>query len=418
MPRRRTSLAALLCAAGSALALPAHGAAADPGPYVALGDSYTAAPLVPIPAGRPVGCLRSDHNYPSIVAAATGAARAHDVSCTSATTADLTAPQQMLGDANPPQFDALGDRTRLVTIGIGGNDVGLVGAGVRCVELGLFAPRGRACRAAYAKPGGGDRLADQIAATAPRIAAALQGIHDRSPRARVLIVGYPAVTPRDGKGCYPLVPVSDDDIAYLDAMLRRTNAMLAAQAAANDAEFVDTYSDSVGHDVCRPPGSRWFEGILPTSPALVLHPNSLGEASMARSTLAVLGEPRPAPVLSDLRPQRRRIRAGRPLELSYRLNRASTLTLTVRRARSGRRVGGRCAPARMSNRTRRRCRRYSRVLRTLRFDGDRGSNELTVSSRTIGRRAGLLRFEATASSGERERAGALRRAHVRITRRR
>jgi hypothetical protein len=44
--------------------------AADPGPYVALGDSYTAAPLVPNQVGMPLGCARSDHDYPSLVARA------------------------------------------------------------------------------------------------------------------------------------------------------------------------------------------------------------------------------------------------------------------------------------------------------------------------------------------------------------
>ena len=37
--------------------------------YVALGDSYTAAPLVP-ETDRSDGCLRSSGNYPSLVAAA------------------------------------------------------------------------------------------------------------------------------------------------------------------------------------------------------------------------------------------------------------------------------------------------------------------------------------------------------------
>ena len=37
------------------------------GRYVALGDSYTAGPLIPTTdlAG---GCARSDHNYPTLVA--------------------------------------------------------------------------------------------------------------------------------------------------------------------------------------------------------------------------------------------------------------------------------------------------------------------------------------------------------------
>ena len=97
----------------------------------------------------------------------------------------------------------------------------------------------------------------------------------------MLVVGYPAFLPRGGRSCYPLVPLSSDGVLYLDEMLRRTNAMLAEQAAANDAEYVDTYDESVGRDVCTAPRTRWFEGIVPSSPTLRFHPNARGEAGMA-----------------------------------------------------------------------------------------------------------------------------------------
>ena len=43
-------------------------AGASTGPYMSLGDSYTSAPLVPVPTGNPIGCGRSTNNYPSDVA--------------------------------------------------------------------------------------------------------------------------------------------------------------------------------------------------------------------------------------------------------------------------------------------------------------------------------------------------------------
>lgn len=36
--------------------------------YAALGDSYTAGPLIPQQQSNPAGCLRSVHNYPHLVA--------------------------------------------------------------------------------------------------------------------------------------------------------------------------------------------------------------------------------------------------------------------------------------------------------------------------------------------------------------
>jgi hypothetical protein len=89
-----------------------------------------------------------------------------------------------------------------------------------------------------------------------------------------------------------MVPLSPDDIRYIDELIVRINAMIAGQAAANDAEYVDTYADSGGHDVCKLPPNRWFEGLVPTEPAYPLHPNAKGEASMARSAIALLSRPR------------------------------------------------------------------------------------------------------------------------------
>jgi lysophospholipase L1-like esterase len=261
------------------------------GVYVALGDSYTSAPLVPNQHGEPIDCGRSDHNYPSLVAGALKVGTFVDVSCGSAQTKHMTEPQTGLpaGGTNPPQFNALRADATLVTVGIGGNDAGLVGVAEKCAQLSVLDPMGKSCRNYWA-PGGNDQVAAKIEATKPKIAAVLQGIHQRSPSARVAIVGYPDVLPNDGGSCWPMVPLSPDDVRYIDELIVRINAMIAGQAAANNADYVDTYADSGGHDVCKLPPERWFEGLVPTEPAYPLHPNAKGEASMARSVLGALGQ--------------------------------------------------------------------------------------------------------------------------------
>jgi lysophospholipase L1-like esterase len=365
-------------AVAAALALPAAAQAAA-GPYAALGDSFTAAPLVPNQVGAPAGCARSNHNYPSLVAAATGATPFVDRSCSGATTVHMTSPQDVLLGTNPPQFDGLPADAAVVTVGIGGNDVGLVGVALTCIELGVLAPTGSACRSYYAKPGGGDMVVDQIAATAPKIAATLQGIHARSPAARVLLVGYPAVAPRDGRGCYPLIPLSDDDISYLEELLRRTNTMLAEQAAANDAEYVDTYEDSTGHDACKPIGTRWFEGLVPMSPAFPVHPNALGEAGMARSVLRVLGQPRPGQVLGALTRSQKTISAGRALRVSFTLAQPASVSFGLQRSRGGG--------------------RYTRLRRMVTVAAQAGATTVTLPARQLGRRPGLYRVTAALADG-------------------
>lgn len=309
------TLASLVCC----LVL-AGGAQAAGDRYVALGDSYTSGPLIPMQHGDPIDCGRSDHNYPSLTAPALSVATFTDVSCGSAETKDMTGPQTGLpaGGTNPPQFNALRPDTTLVTIGIGGNDAGLVGVAEECAQLGVTAPTGTACRDHYA-PGGKDMVAARIEAAKPKIAAVLQGIHQRSPRARVAIVGYPDVLPKTGN-CYPTVPLSPDDVRYIDDLIIRINTMIAGQAAVNGAEYVDTYADSMGHDVCTLPPNRWFEGLTPTEPAYPLHPNAKGEASLAGSVIRALQRPRPARprLLVGATVGMRRARRGHPFRIRVR----------------------------------------------------------------------------------------------------
>ena len=289
----------LASAVGLAVAVVAIGvtvpaaAAAEEGPagmasYVALGDSYTAGPLIPVQTGQPPGCLRSDRNYPSLVAARLGLVDFRDVSCSGATTADLHEPQEVTGGANPPQLDALTDATSLVTVGIGGNDIGFGEILETCSALSSSNLGGAACRDYYTA-GGTDRLAERIAATEPKVIRALATIADRAPDAFVLLVGYPVILPDEGPGCYPLVPFSPGDVAYLRDTARALNAMLAGAAEQAGAEFVDTYTPSIGHDVCRPPGVKWVEGLVATSPAAPVHPNALGMQATARAVLGQLG---------------------------------------------------------------------------------------------------------------------------------
>jgi lysophospholipase L1-like esterase len=279
-----TVLAALLVAP-IASAAPAAGALAGQ-VYVALGDSYTSSPLTGPLAGPPPGCQRSVNNYPHLVAARTGA-QLTDVSCSGAQTRDFAAPQAVQGGQNPPQYDALGAGTQLVTIGIGGNDIGFGEIVQSCVSPSPF---GTPCRDRWTA-GGTDQLAERVDELAPRLADVLDEVRSRAPGARVLIVGYPSVLPAEGPGCYPVVPYTAGDVEYLRGVLADLNDTIAQAAADGDATYVDTFTPTVGHDVCTPPGTRWIEGLVPTAPAAPVHPNALGAEAMSRAVLATLGVP-------------------------------------------------------------------------------------------------------------------------------
>ena len=160
--------------------------------YVSLGDSYTSGPLI-TPQDRAVpGCLRSDANYPSLIAPDLGLPAFRDVSCSGAQTKDMTQAQDVDPDPdNPPQLDGLDRATKVVTLGIGGNDIGFTDIAKKCGELGLQDPTGSPCRRFY-NQSGSDEIAARIAALAPKLRAVLDLIDSRAPRARVFVVGYPA----------------------------------------------------------------------------------------------------------------------------------------------------------------------------------------------------------------------------------
>ncbi len=264
-------------------------ASAGTGPnYVALGDSYTAGPLIPDLTGSPAGCARSTHNFPHLVAAAIGAATFKDVSCQGADTSNITKPESVPLGTNPPQLNALSSSTTVVTVQIGGNDLNFIKIVINCTLLSFTDPFGSPCKDHYTS-GGTDQLKAAVDKIAPKIAAVLKDIHQRAPNAHVYLVGYPDILPNTGQGCWPVVPVAFGDVPYLRGIEKYLNTMLATQAAANKAHFVDTYTGSIGHDFCQATGVKWIEGLLPTSPAAPLHPNGLGEAGMAKAVAAAIG---------------------------------------------------------------------------------------------------------------------------------
>ena len=276
-------------AAGAALVIAVLGAGAAQaaiGPYVSLGDSYTAAPLVPNPTGNPILCGRSTINYPSDVSRALSPSRFTDASCSSATTVDMTQSQSLQGGLQtaPPQFNALRADDALVTVGIGGNDAGLLSVVEECAKLDVIRPFGSACKSHYAS-GGSDPNVAAVNATGPKVAAVIQGIHARASQAEVMVVGYPDGLPTNGSSCWPLVPISAGDIAYINSLETSLNTVLRNAANANGAKYVDTFTSSIGHDACKSPGTAWVNGIVPTSAAYPLHPNQTGETNMANQVL-------------------------------------------------------------------------------------------------------------------------------------
>jgi lysophospholipase L1-like esterase len=263
------------------------------GPYVALGDSYTAGLKIAPQVGEPRGCSRSGANYPALVAKALDLApgQFRDASCSGARTGDLTGPQQTDGGSNPAQLDALTPATRLVTLGIGGNDAGFMQVLTECAKDTLVdavkdlvggGRKDAPCRAHY-DSGGTDQLQARVDAAGEQVGGVLQEIRRRSPQARVYVVGYPELLPADPAACAPVLgtTIAAADLGFIAEKERQLNGMLRRRAQAAGAVFVDTAGPSAGHDMCAGEGTRWVEPPLPAQGLAPVHPNARGQEAVA-----------------------------------------------------------------------------------------------------------------------------------------
>ncbi|MFW6772997.1 SGNH/GDSL hydrolase family protein [Nocardioides sp. CPCC 205120] len=242
--------------------------------YVAMGDSYTAAPGVDPAQGDSGVCGRSQVNYPSLVAGAFGGSTLVDVSCSGATTGDLLASQQLAGQTIPPQADAVTAETDVVTISTGGNDFGAFGvlAG-QCEQPGTTCPT---LDLATAQEG--------LARVTSDLVAAIDVVRERAPQARVLVVGYPQVVPPGTEGCEDL-PV-DGDVLGLARLLNQELAN-AQQRAAEQAgvDYVDVFAATEGHALCS--DDPWINGgdFVDAAP---YHPLPAGQRAVAAEVVAAL----------------------------------------------------------------------------------------------------------------------------------
>jgi len=288
-----TSAAAMVVPAGpgavaapAALAAPAAATVAA-GPVVALGDSYTAGNLLPLDlAARPLGCARSTQAYPVRVASALKATLV-DAACSGAGVQAMTGAEPTYLGTNPPQLNALAPDDALVMLTLGGDDMGFWSTLDTCMTLSVTDLFGSPCERHFTS-GGTDQLAARVTAEAAQVSTVLADIRARAPQARIVVVGYPDLFPQSG-GCWPAVPITSGDIAYLRSIEVQLNAMLAADAAAAGDTFVNTYTPTIGHDFCQSAQVKDVEGLVPTSLAYPFHPNARGQAAMAAAVLAAIG---------------------------------------------------------------------------------------------------------------------------------
>jgi lysophospholipase L1-like esterase len=216
--------------------------------YVALGDSYSSG----VGAGSVSGsCGQSPNAYPARWATASSPASFKFAACSGATTSDVISSQ----------LSSLSSSTTLVSITIGGNDVGFSSIMETCVLESTSS-----CESAVS-------AAEQYAnTTLPGLLnTTLAGIRSHAPNAKVIVLGYPDFYDLSVKVC---IGLSRGDHQALDNGINDLDGVMQTAAADNGDTFADVRTQFSGHELCD--GSSWLHSItLPISNSY--HPTATGQ---------------------------------------------------------------------------------------------------------------------------------------------
>lgn len=271
------SLAVASCTAPSGpTSAPAHTTVPTVVRYLALGDSYTAGQGLPPFDTSTAGCHRSQVAFPALVQAG-DTTDTTSRACSGATTADVLEREQHPGVGR--QIDAVTAGTDLVTVTIGGNDLGFATVMSDCVFGRLPCSRLDG------------RVEQALTALEPRLVRLYGDVRRRAPDARLLVVGYPQlIADPDGvdvDSCPSLVAplsgglrVDAGEVGWLRAKGDRLAGVVRAAASAAGATYVDSAAAFAGHEACS--ADPWMAGVAVAQVALSFHPNAVGHAQLAR----------------------------------------------------------------------------------------------------------------------------------------
>ncbi|MGE2832979.1 SGNH/GDSL hydrolase family protein [Mycobacterium sp. SMC-4] len=245
--------------------------------YVALGSSMAAGPGIrPRAPGSPRRAGRSARNYPHLVAARLGL-HLVDVTYSGATTAHVLTERQ---HGAAPQIDALDGSETLVTVTIGGNDIGYVpmlfAAGLpRVVQsIPLLGAKIRDLLDPQARQRALDEVGDSLIAVG-------NALRTRAPDATVLFVDYLTLLP-----AHP--PLRDADARLARHLADTLEHLTAEAAAATGCGLVRAAAASRDHHAWAPqPWTTPFGWPLPGRPA-PLHPNAAGMRAVADLVVAAV----------------------------------------------------------------------------------------------------------------------------------
>jgi lysophospholipase L1-like esterase len=253
-------------AAPSSSTAPTTSAAPAPGArYVALGSSFAAGAGIEPQSPE---CGRSGRNYANLVAEELDLELV-EASCGGAVTANITDTPQ---GANPPQIEAVTADTALITVTVGGNDLGYAATASACDDP--------ASSCAVGEPLPEDRLSQLRGSLTSMIGA----LRERAPEAAIVLVTYPRLV--TDEPCDQLT-YAPEEVEVVRALGERLQEAFLDVADATGVLVADPYGVDGDHGPCAGDGDRWINGSTAGDGA-THHPTSTGHAAMAELVLESL----------------------------------------------------------------------------------------------------------------------------------
>ncbi|MFI5952912.1 SGNH/GDSL hydrolase family protein [Cryptosporangium sp. NPDC051539] len=244
---------------------------------VALGSSFAAGPGIPPVVNASAG--RSGANYAHLFAEALGA-ELTDLTVSGATTATvLDQPQRVARSTFPPQITGVPETADLVTVTVGGNDLGYLATMMRLAWANHLQRRwwSRALGTRLARGPVPVADPDLVVDGLRRI---VDAVHERAPGARVVLVDYLTIL-EEKTPLGPEAPFTEPQRRALRALGRRVSGSFAVAAQATGAGLVRASVLSAGHGIGTP--EPWVNGFIPNArrAGAGFHPNAAGMRAIA-----------------------------------------------------------------------------------------------------------------------------------------
>ncbi|HUZ22994.1 MAG TPA: SGNH/GDSL hydrolase family protein [Streptosporangiaceae bacterium] len=253
-PRLIAAAAAFAAAALCLVAAAPPASAQSSVRYVALGDSYSSGLGAGSYTSSSGSCDRSTKAYSQLWANANAPASYVSVACAGATT----------GSVISTQLSALSSATTLVSITIGGNDVGFSSTMETCVLESTSS-----CVSAI------DADEAEVTSVLPgELDNTLGDIAGRAPGARVVVLGYPELY--DLSQSWICIGLSTTDRTDLNQAADELDSAIQAAAARHGDTFVNVQPNFAGHEICD--SSSWLHSVNFLDLSESYHPTAAGQA--------------------------------------------------------------------------------------------------------------------------------------------